>query len=265
MTKYGQNITTAITGFAKVAGFVLNSTAVFRFPPRTQSPKTLAVRLKHGTTMTRTLIIMRIITTILTLFGCSEQTKKNDRGLSKEMEAQLTNSVEAFKNRPIYKVLTEQIIDTTSDENLLQVVFDNLSQKHPADYEKEYETVMSWNKSRQAIYMIWALEGEVNNGGYNQFYFNSSGQFYKHLPDALKLVGATKFADLTKRANDTFEKENKKITQHQDGTLEGFSKSYDDNPLNDFDTEFYDLYKTEKLQQIQVDYIRKNKKEFIDK
>jgi len=208
---------------------------------------------------------MGLITTILNLFGCSGQTKKDDGQLSKETEEQLTKSIEAFKNRPIYRELTEQIIDKTSDENLLQVVFDNLSEKQPADHEKEYETVMSWNKSRQAIYMVWALEAEVNNGGYNQFYFNSSGQFYNHLPKALRLVGANKFADLTKRANDTFEKENQKITQHQDGTLEGFSKSYDDNPLNKFDNEFYNLYKTENLQQIQVDYIRKNKKEFIDK
>ncbi|WP_245752183.1 DMP19 family protein [Algoriella xinjiangensis] len=161
--------------------------------------------------------------------------------------------------------MTEQIIDITSDENLLQVVFDNLSEKQPTNYENEYETVMSWNKSRQAIYMIWVLEGEVNNGGYNQFYFNSSRQFYKHLPDALKLVGANKFSDLTKRANETFEKENPKITQHQDGTLEGFSKSYDDNPLNKFDDEFYALYENENLQQFQIDYIRKHKNEFIDK
>jgi hypothetical protein len=215
--------------------------------------------------MWRKIIFMGLISIILNFFGCSEQTKKNDSGLSKEMEEKLANSVEAFKGRPIYNELTEQIIDTTADDNLLQVVFDNLSEKQPTNYEKEYETVMSWNKSRQAIYMIWALETEVNNGGYNQFYFNSSGQFYKHLPDALKLVGAPKFADLTKRANDTFEKENPKITQHQDGTIEGFSKSYDDNPLNKFDDEFYDLYKTENLQQIQVDFIRKNKKEFIDK
>jgi len=237
---------------------------VLKSPP-SQTQKPLAVRLKHDTPMIRTLIIMGIITTILNLFGCSGQTKKDDGKLSKETKEQLANSVEAFKNRPIYKELTEQIIDTTSDENLLQVVFDNLSEKQPTDYEKEYEAVMSWNKSRQAIYMIWALEAEVNNGGYNQFYFNSSGQFYKHLPDALKLVGANKFADLTKRANETFEKENPKITQHQDGTIEGFSKSYDDNPLNKFDDEFYDLYKTENLQQVQVDFIRKHKTEFIDK
>jgi hypothetical protein len=207
---------------------------------------------------------MGILTTFLNLFGCSGQNKKTENGLSKEMEQQITNSVEAFKNRPIYKELTEQIIDTTSDENLLQVVFDNLSEKQPKDYKKEYETVMNWNKSRQAIYMVWLLEGEVNNGGYNQFYFNSSGQFYKHLPEMLKLVGAMKFAELTQRANNTFEKENPKITKHQDGTIEGFSKSYDDNPLNIFDDEFYKLYEKENLQEIQIEYIRTHKAEFID-
>lgn len=224
----------------------------------------LAVRLKDDKKMIRTLIIMGVITTILSFFGSSGQTKITEGGLTKEMEEVRVNSVEAFMNRLIYKELTEKIIDSTSDENLLQVVFDNLSEKQPADYEKEYETVMSWNKSRQAIYMIWALESEVNNGGYNQFYFNSSRQYYKHLPDALRLVGANKFADLSEKANKIFEEDNEKITKHQDGTIEGFSKSYEDNPLNDFDTNFYDLYKAENLLQIQVDFIRKNKKDFID-
>lgn len=215
--------------------------------------------------MKRTLIIMGIISTILSFFGCAGQSNKSDGELSKELQDQIAQSVEAFKNRPIYKELTEQNIDSTSNDNLLQVVFDNLSEKLPEDYEKEYETVMTWNKSRKAIYMIWALEAEVNNGGYNQFYSNSSGQFYKELPDALRLVGANGFADLTQRANDLYEKENEKITKHQDGTIEGFSKSYEDNPLNDLDTEFYELYESEKLMQIQVDYIRQNINDFIDK
>lgn len=215
--------------------------------------------------MKQTLIIMGIISTILSFFGCAGQSKKSDGELSKELQDQIAQSVEAFKNRPIYKELTEQNIDSTSDDNLLQVVFDNLSEKLPEDYEKEYETVMTWNKSRKAIYMIWALEAEVNNGGYNQFYSNSSGQFYKELPDALRLVGANGFADLTQRANDLYDKDNEKITKHQDGTIEGFSKSYEDNPLNDLDTEFYELYESEKLMQIQIDYIRHNKNDFIDK
>lgn len=204
--------------------------------------------------------MMGIATTILSLLGCSGNTNKNDRKHTKETEDILNESIEEFKNRPIYKKLTEQIIINTSDDELLQVVFDNLS----SDYGNDFETVISWNNSKKAIYIIWVLESEVNNGGYNQFYFNSSGQFYKYLPDALKLVGANKFSDLMKQANEVFEKDNPKITQHQDGTIEGFSKSYQDNPLNKFDDQFYELYKTENLQQLQVNFIRKHTAEFIE-
>ena len=208
---------------------------------------------------------MRIISTILSLFGCSVKAKNDDATQTTDMDDQIAQSIEAFKNRPIHEELTKEIIDSTPDDELLQVIFDNLTTKLPDKYEKEYEMVMTWNKSRQAIYLIWLLEAEVNNGGYNQFYFNSSGQFYNELPEVLKLVGANKFANLTERANKIYEKENQEITKHLDGTIEGFSKSYEDNPLNDLDDEFYELYQTENLQHIQVDYIRQNKNEFTDK
>ena len=203
---------------------------------------------------------------LLKLFGCSGRSDQTDKKSKNDrLDTQIDKSIEDFKNRPIHKILTIEIIDAASDENLLQTVFDNLIERLPKDYRKEYATVTSWTKQQQAIYIIWTLEAEVNNGGFNQFYFNSSGQYADLVPDALKLVGANKFADLTIRANMVYKKENEKITKHQDGTLEGFSKSYEDNPLNKFDDEFYDLYKQENLQQLQVDFVRKNKHYFIGK
>lgn len=110
--------------------------------------------------------------------------------------------------------------------------------------------------------MIWVLEAEVNNGGYSQFYYNSSGQYYLHLPEALRRVGATQFADLTERANKVFEIEKTTIFQNQ--STDPFSESDKDDPLDPLDTEFYALYQTENLEQIQVEYIRNHKKEFVD-
>jgi hypothetical protein len=234
----------------------------FRCPIQLQN---VSGHTKHDTRMIRTLILIGFITTILNIFGCAGQPTGDDEKVSNETKEQITRSSGPFKNKPIHNKLTEQIIDNISNDRLLQLILDNLLQRQSTDYTKQYETVMSWNKSRQAIYMIWGLEEEVNNGGYNQFYYNSTGQYYKHLPNALKLVGANRFSDLTQRANVTFEKENPKIRQHQDGTIEGFSKSYEDNPLNKFDYEFFDLYNKEDLQKIQVDFIRKHKIEFIDK
>ena len=37
------------------------------------------------------------------------------------------------------------------------------------------------------------------------------------------------------------------------------------NPLNDLDTEFYDLSKIENLSELRIKYIRTHKLEFIDK
>lgn len=203
---------------------------------------------------------------IVKLFGCAEQTKQNSKTVKTDSFSELlSKSMEDFVNRPIHKVLTTQIIDTTSDDKLLQTVFDNLCEKLPKDYNKEYQTVLGWSKAQQAIYIIWWLEAEVNNGGYNQFYYNSSRQFAELAPAALKLVGALKFANLTERANEVYKKENEQIKKYQDGTLEGFSKSYEGNPLDKFDEEFYELYKKEELQEIQVAFIRNHKQDFIDK
>lgn len=186
--------------------------------------------------------------------------KNNEIRKYKESVEEILRSVDAFKNRKIHYELTKEIIDDTPDDKLLQTVFDNIWTK--IDYSKDYETVTALNKSRQAFYYAWILEGEVNNGGFNQFYFNSSGKFYKLIPDSLDLLKAHKMADLTRKANYIYEIENAKITKHQDGTLDGFSKSYEENPLNELDGEFY---KMENLRELQITYVRNNWKEFIDK
>jgi len=217
-------------------------------------------------TKTSKFISLIISASIFNLFGCSRQNQQKDKSAKFDtLNEQNSKSIEDFKNKLIHKVLTAQIIDTTSNEELLQTVFNNLIDKISNDYTKEYQTVLGWTKSQQAIYIIGRLEAEVNNGGYNQFYFNSSGQYADLAPDALKLVGASKFANLTIRANEVYKRENEKITKQQDGSLEGFSKSYDNNPLNKFDDEFYELYKKEDLQKIQINYIRNHKQDFIDR
>lgn len=202
-----------------------------------------------------------------TLLGCSEKPRKEVKVIVKDtVDTRIRKFLNEFKNRPIYRYLTKQIIDSTSDEKLVQVVFDNLTQKLPTSYteEEEYETILGWNKSRQAIYMIWILESEINNGGYNQFYSNSGTQYAKYLPDALKLVGADRLADLTQRANDVFEKENEKRTENQDSTAVVISKSYPDYLFKRFDNDFYEIAQVDSLNQIQVDFIRSHKEKFID-
>ncbi|WP_205942739.1 DMP19 family protein [Pedobacter psychroterrae] len=143
------------------------------------------------------------------------------------------------------------------------MIFEHISSRIAGNPDQELASLLALPKPQQVIYITWILEGEVNNGGFNQYYYNSSGQFAKLAPEALKLVGATQHAALTQAANDVYEKEKERIVKYQDGTSEGFSKSYENNPLEKFDDQFYKL--KEPLMDLQIAYIRKNKKDFVVK
>lgn len=51
---------------------------------------------------------------------------------------------------------------------------------------------------------IWELESEVNNGGFLQYFFNSSGDNAAHCVSALEKIGALNVAALVKQANSVF-------------------------------------------------------------
>lgn len=47
---------------------------------------------------------------------------------------------------------------------------------------------------------IWALESEVNNGGFSQYFLNYSAETSCFVAEALDLIGAPKTADICRRA-----------------------------------------------------------------
>ena len=58
--------------------------------------------------------------------------------------------------------------------------------------------------SERLLATIWWLEGDVNNGGFDQYYFNSGGNFAKLAPGALRFIGAHAAAQIVESANARF-------------------------------------------------------------
>ena len=160
--------------------------------------------------------------------------------------------------------LTIEKIDKMTDNDLLFEVFKDIAERYTGQTQNKREIISSLTKEQQAFYALTVLEMEVNNGGFNQYYYNNGDEFADEAVTGLKMIGADKFTELVKKANDTYRQQNKKITEKQEGSLEGFSESYKDNPLNDLDKAFYNLYKEEPLTQLTVDFVRKNKHKFIN-
>lgn len=158
--------------------------------------------------------------------------------------------------------LTADQIGSISNERLEEFIFDNLYETIQYSGLNEKDAVAVLSKGQKAIYVTWILEGEVNNGGFNQFYFNSSGQLADFAEDAFITVGAHKLADLVREANLTYDLVKNDLEKYNDGTLESFSKSYEGNPLNDLDDKFYELAEVEPLSNLRIKYIRSNIEEF---
>lgn len=54
------------------------------------------------------------------------------------------------------------------------------------------------------VYRVWSLLGEVSNGGFDQYFFNSSGGQALPTLDALKAIGDTKAAAVLEKALKVF-------------------------------------------------------------
>ena len=63
------------------------------------------------------------------------------------------------------------------------------------------ENIEKLNKSQRILIIIENLEREINNGGFNQFYFNSSGDFANETVECLKIIGANKTSKIVEKAN----------------------------------------------------------------
>ena len=60
------------------------------------------------------------------------------------------------------------------------------------------------SRAEQVFRVIWELEAEVNNGGFHQYFSNSSGDTAFAVVDALKAVGAHHAARIAADANGVF-------------------------------------------------------------
>ena len=152
--------------------------------------------------------------------------------------------IQEFLNRPIYKKLTKEIIESTPDENLLQLIFDNVAEI--IKDKNELDTLKKLSIGQQAHYSVWIVEGEVNNGGFYQFYQNLNGEFAPMAIEGFKIFGAFKHAELMEKAH--------KLADSFESGIDG---------LPDLDTIFYSLEKEENLERLRIYFIRQHIDQFI--
>ena len=127
--------------------------------------------------------------------------------------------------------------------------------------KSEYgEKIEKLNPSQRTFFIVENLEREINNGGFNQFFFNSSGDFSQETVNALLEIGAKKTANIVKKANSEFKNGivPKDQTERQN-ELEQIQEKAEEN-WNKYDSEFYEYQ--DNLTELLIAFVIKNKTEF---
>ena len=96
-------------------------------------------------------------------------------------ESETTSTDDQVRGRTSLKASYPDNFDQVS-ERYDEVGFDKLSQQE------------------RLVYCIWWLEGEVNGGGFHQFFSNSSGDYTNETLEALTAIGALKTKKLLEKA-----------------------------------------------------------------
>ncbi|MDT3738827.1 MAG: DMP19 family protein [Candidatus Kapabacteria bacterium] len=105
------------------------------------------------------------------------------------------------------------------------------------------------------------LEREINNGGFNQFYINSAGDFAHETIDSLRKIGANKTAKLVEQANDQFPDKTvpkDRITRQE---ILSLIEEIANEIWDELDQKFF-VYEDD-LNSLNMDYIKKNKSAFL--
>lgn len=125
------------------------------------------------------------------------------------------------------------------------------------------------NASQRVVLIVENLEREINNGGFHQFYYNSSGNFASETVEALKVIGAKRAAQVVQKANSEFP--NGKVPKDwdlRDKILSEIALKASEN-WNELDAKFYRPNKNtgemeiEYLTGLLYEFIISNKSDFV--
>jgi hypothetical protein len=152
-------------------------------------------------------------------------------------------------------------IAAASDEELWEIIYRTLIPQVTGSRDEQYALVKSWSNGLQMLWATQLVDDEVNNGGFNQFFFNDSGQFAVEAIDGFDLIGAHERANVVRKAVEQLFKDAPRLRKfYEPRTMEAFMESYKHTDLGAMDeqwsmaTEFFTA---------RTRYIREHPEEFV--
>lgn len=96
---------------------------------------------------------------------------------------------------------TNEVDEASADDEALEALRKDFYQRYMEIATKsDTDKLDELSSEARDIYTVGLLEGEVNNGGFSQYFWNTEGQFAVHTLEVLKRIGAKETSSLLRRA-----------------------------------------------------------------
>ena len=126
--------------------------------------------------------------------------------------------------------------------------------------KEERKGIASFSTHERNVYAVQALVQEVNNGGFKQFFHNSSGRFAFDLIPALDAMGLAINRSIVERAVHIFGNPRSLSSAARWKSISKITRAGTLNPWSALDDEFYD--NPEYIEKHLIDYIANNLSQF---
>ena len=155
--------------------------------------------------------------------------------------------------------MTRRALEDADD--VVQLVVDELVRvvdAVPSDEQPAF--VRSLSPGLRMVWGVFLVDGEVSNGGFNQFFWNGSGEYVQEAREGFRLIGAHPQVALLDEAVARFERHVGVLKPfYERGSMEAFSESYEHDVFGDLDERYWDTDAAE----LQAEYIRAHPEEFV--
>ncbi len=122
------------------------------------------------------------------------------------------------------------------------------------------ERLEKLTEAQKTFYYNQCLEREVNNGGFNQYFYNSSGDYSHETIEALKAIGANRTSSILQKAISQFP--NKLAPKDRDERIALLQQieNFANEKWDELDKEFYKY--EDNLNELNIEFIKRNKNDF---
>lgn len=150
---------------------------------------------------------------------------------------------------------TKRIWDLTDTNDFVVAMTEHLDTK--TNYGEDMSVL---SEAERIFYVTQTLEMEVNNGGFSQFFHNSSGDFSGELVAAFTAIGANTTAAICRKAISAFGRDIPADRDEREEMLDEMETEELDKILEECDSAFFDY--EDNLNDLNYNYVMNNKESF---